>query len=150
MTGILKIFTLILWFLILGIWIGDLWLGIPADVADEVTEGNVQPMPDAINRMIHEKRLKSSLFLIPAAAVFSLILYSILKRNNRLFYWGMLVTLFPILVLALVCLANNSEMPLHKVACSILLIIVLSWMFIGFNELIRVHKRSKAIGVMKY
>lgn len=40
MTRVLKFLTVGLWVLILTIWIGSLWVGIPVDVADDVTRGN--------------------------------------------------------------------------------------------------------------
>ena len=44
MKRLLQILTIIIWGLILIIWFGDIWLGIPASVEDDVCEGRVSAL----------------------------------------------------------------------------------------------------------
>jgi hypothetical protein len=113
MTRVLKFLTVGIWILILMIWVGDLWVGIPTDVSDDVTKGIVEPIRTDIDNSIQIRRTISALILIPALTVFGLIIYSIRKRKNRLFYIGMTITIIPLLTIGILGLAQESEMP-HK------------------------------------
>ena len=84
MTKALKFLTVGLWILILTIWIGDLWVGIPTDVSDDVTRGIVEPMRTDMDNAIQTRRTISVLILIPALTVFGLIIYGIQKKKNQL------------------------------------------------------------------
>ena len=122
MTGILKFLTVGLWILILIIWIGDLWVGIPTDVSDDVTKGIVVPMQSNIENTVKTRRLISTLILIPALTVFGLIIHSIRKRKNRLFYIGMTITIIPLLTIGILGLVQDSEMPYKNIIMTIIMV----------------------------
>ena len=122
MTGILKFLTVGLWILILIIWIGDLWVGIPTDVSDDVTKGIVEPMKSNIESTVKTRRLISTLILIPALTVFGLIIHSIRKRKNRLFYIGMTITIIPLLTIGILGLVQDSEMPYKNIIMTIIMV----------------------------
>ena len=122
MTGILKFLTVGLWILILIIWIGVLWVGIPTDVSDDVTKGIVEPMQSNIESAVKTRRLISTLILIPALTVFGLIIHSIRKRKNRLFYIGMTITIIPLLTIGILGLVQDSEMPYKNIIMTIIMI----------------------------
>ena len=122
MTGILKILTIGLWVLILMIWIGDLWLGIPTNVSDDVTRGIVEPMQSNIESAVKTRRLISTLILIPALTIFGLIVHSIRKRKNRLFYIGMTITIIPLLTIGIHGLIQDSEMPYKNIIMTIIIV----------------------------
>jgi hypothetical protein len=122
MTGVLKFLTVGLWILILMIWIGDLWVGIPTDVSDDVTKGIVEPMKTDIDNAIQTRRIISALILIPALTVFGLIIHSIRKRKNRLFYIGMTITIIPLLTIGILGLVQDSEMPYKNIILIIITI----------------------------
>lgn len=56
MTRILKLLTVGLWVLMFAIWIGDLWMGIPMDVSDDVTQRNVELRQSEMERVIQIRR----------------------------------------------------------------------------------------------
>ena len=122
MTGILKFLTVGLWILILIIWIGDLWVGIPTDVSDDVTKGIVVPMQSNIENTVKTRRLISTLILIPALTVFGLIIHSIRTRKNRLFYIGMTITIIPLLTIGILGLVQDSEMPYKNIIMTIIMV----------------------------
>ncbi|WP_044213605.1 hypothetical protein [Flammeovirga sp. OC4] len=99
MTKALKILIVGLWILILTIWGGVIWLGIPMDISDDVTRGIVEPMRTDIDDVIQKRRIISILFLIPALTVFEFLIYGILKNKDHLFYIGMVLTILPILAI---------------------------------------------------
>jgi Na+/H+ antiporter NhaC len=86
MTRTLKIATVGLWIIILIIWTGNLFLGISAEVSDNVTEGIVEPIQEFIQSEILQRQLISILFLIPMLIIFGLIIKAIRTKNNYLFY----------------------------------------------------------------
>lgn len=122
MTKVIKFLTVGFWILILMIWIGDLLVGIPTDVSDDVTRGIVEPMRADMDNAILIRRTISVLILIPALAVFSLIIYSIRKRKNRLFYIGMTITIIPLLTIGILGLVQDSEMPYKNIIMTIITI----------------------------
>ena len=122
MAGILKFLTVGLWILILMIWIGDLWVGIPTSVSDDVCEGIIQPMQTDIDNAVQTRRIISVLILIPALSVFGLIIHSIRKRKNRLFYIGMIITIIPLLIIGILGLVHDSEMPYKNIIMTIITI----------------------------
>ena len=122
MKGVLKFLTVGLWILILMIWFGDLLVGIPTDVSDDVTKGIVEPIRTDIDNSIQIRRTISALILVPALTVFGLIIYSIRKRKNRLFYIGMTITIIPLLTIGILGLVQESEMPYKNVIMTMITI----------------------------
>ncbi len=95
MTGVLKFLTVGLWILILTIWIGDLWVGIPVSVSDDVTKGLVEAMDADVDNAIQARRTKSALLLIPALMIFGVVVHGIKKKKDHLFHIGMVLTIIP-------------------------------------------------------
>lgn len=101
MMGVLKFLTVGLWILILAIWIGNLWVGIPVSVADDITKGLVEAMDADVDDAIRARRTLSALLLIPALMIFGLVVHGIVQKKDHLFHLGMTLTILPILALAL-------------------------------------------------
>ena len=140
MTKALKFLTVGLWILILTIWIGVLWVGIPTDVSDDVTRGIVEPMRTDMDNAIQTRRTISFLILIPALTVFGLIIYGIQKKKNHLFYIGMTLTIIPILTIGILGLIQESEIPYKNV---ILLILCTPLIFGLIKGLKEIHEYRK-------
>ena len=143
MTGVLKILTVGLWSVILIIWMGGLWVGIPADVADDVTKGIVEPMAPEIDRAIQKRRALSALILIPALTVFGLIVYAIKQQKDRLFYIGMTLTLTPLLIIGIIGLMQGSEMPYKNITLTAILIPLTLGLIKGLIEILGKRKIVK-------
>lgn len=140
MTGVLKFLTIGLWILILTIWIGDLWVGIPTDVSDDVTRGIVEPMRADMDNAIQARRTVSILILIPALTVFGLIICAIRQKKNHLFYIGMTLTIIPILAIGILGLIQESEMPYKNVILSIICIPLALGLIKGLKEIFEYRK----------
>lgn len=111
MAGVLKFLTVGLWILILSIWIGDLWVGIPVSVSDDVTKGLVEAMDADVDNAIRARRTVSAFLLIPTLMIFGLVVHGIRKKNDHLFHWGMILTIIPILAVGIVGMTQESTMP---------------------------------------
>ena len=140
MTGTLKFLTVGLWILILIIWIGNLWVGIPVDVSDDVSSGLVQPMRTDMDNAILNRRLISILILLPALTVFGLIIYGIRQKKNNLFYIGMTLTIIPVLTLCVLGLIRESEMPYKNVILSIICMPLVLGLIKGLKEIFNYRK----------
>lgn len=134
---VLKYYTICLWILILGIWVGNIWLGIPASVSDDVSEGKVTPLSEEIHQTIANRRLLSLLFLIPALGLFGLILHTIKSEKHQLFYLGMILTMLPLLILAIIGFTQSSEMPYKNLILSFFTILLIWAISIGLKELLK-------------
>ena len=135
MTGVLKFLTVGLWILILIIWIGNLWVGIPVDVSDDVSNGIIQPLRVDMDNSIQIRRLISILIFLPALTVFGLIIYGIRKKKNNLFYFGMTLTIIPLLTVCIIGLLRESEMPYENVILSIICIPLILGLTKGLKEI---------------
>src|SRR5690606_6992921 len=88
--------------LILIIWLGDLFMGTPADVSDRaVTEGW------ADDRTMYEaekvkSRLWTLLYAIPTIILLAMTIKSIRQKNELMFHWTLLIglTIFQIIPIA--------------------------------------------------
>ena len=109
--GVLKFLTVGLWILILTIWIGDLWVGIPVSVSDDVTKGLVEAMDADVDNAIQARRIKSVLILIPALAILGSVIHGIRQKNDHLFHLGMVLTIIPILAIGILGMTQESAMP---------------------------------------
>lgn len=102
MTKTLQILFILTLGLILIFWLGDLFMGIPADVSDRaVTEGW------ADDREMYEteevkSRIWTLLYAIPAIILLTMTIKSIRQKNELMFYWTFLIglTIFQILPVA--------------------------------------------------
>ena len=116
-------------------WIANLWIGIPTDVTDNVTQGIVEPMETEINNAIQTERTISTLFLIPALTVFGIIIYSIKKQKNRLFSIGLIITIIPILTAVILGLVQKSEMPNKNIILTAISIPLIFGLLKGIKEI---------------
>ena len=144
MTGVLKFLTVGLWILILIIWVGDLWVGIPIDVSDDITRGIVEPMRVNMDNAVQARRTISVLILIPALAIFGLIIYGIRQRKNHLFYIGMTLTIIPILTIGILGLTQESEMPYKNIILSIICVSLTIGLIKGLKEIFE-HRKLRRI-----
>ena len=102
MTKALQILFILTLGLILVFWLGDLFMGTPADVSDRaVTEGW------ADERTMYEaekvkSRLWTLLYAIPTIILLTTTIKSIRKKNELMFYWTLLIglTIFQIIPVA--------------------------------------------------
>ncbi len=137
MTRVLKFLTVGIWILIFIIWLGVMFFGIPAEVSDEVAQGVIEPTKSDIEKVIQTRRTWSALILIPALAVFGLIIYSIRKRKHRLFYIGMTITIIPILTLGGLGWVKESEMPYKDPILGLVCLILAIGLIIGLKEIFK-------------
>ena len=137
---LLQILTIIIWGLILIIWFGDIWLGIPANVGDDVCEGRVSALASDIESAILNRRIISILCLFPALTFFGMILFSIVKNKVRLFYIGMSLTITPILFFVIIGLIKDSEMPNKNLILLIIGLPLLIALIKGLLEIFRLKK----------
>ena len=135
MTGILKFLTVGLWIVILTVWIGILWVGIPVDVSDDVTRGIVEPTSEHMQEAVSTRRTNTALLLIPALAVFGLVIYGIRKNNNRLFYIGMTLTIIPLLTIGILGLTQESEMPYKNIIMTVITVPLTIGLVKGLKEI---------------
>ncbi len=99
MTKALQILFILTLGLILIFWLGDLFIGTPADVSDRaVTEGW------ADDRTMYEaekvkSRLWTLLYAIPTIILLTMTIKSIRQKNELMFYWTLLIglTIFQII-----------------------------------------------------
>ena len=140
MKRLLQILTIIIWGLILIIWFGDIWLGIPASVGDDVCEGRVSALASDIESAILNRRIISILCLFPALTFFGMIIFSIVKNKVRLFYIGMSLTITPILFFVFFGLIKDSEMPNKNLILLIIGIPLLIALIKGLLEIFRLKK----------
>jgi len=138
----LKFLTVGLWILILIIWIGDLWVGIPTDVSDDVTRGLVEPIRTDMDNAIQTRRTISILILIPALTIFGMIIYGIQKNKIHLFYIGMTLTIIPILTIGILGLIQESEMPYKNVILIIICTPLVLGLITGLKEIYK-YRKSK-------
>lgn len=102
MTRTLQILFILTLGLILIIWLGDLFMGTPADVSDRaVTEGW------ADDRTMYEaekvkSRLWTLLYAIPTIILLAMTIKSIRQKNELMFHWTLLIglTIFQIIPIA--------------------------------------------------
>jgi hypothetical protein len=140
MARLLKYFTIGLWILILTYCIAYYWMGISYKVDENVINGIIQPMNDEIQKEILTKRLHCVLWIVPVLMLFGFVMYSIITKRDKLFYSGMILTILPILTLAIIGLFNESEMPYKNLTLIMICIPIVSGLVIGIIEL---YKRSK-------
>jgi hypothetical protein len=140
MTRTLKITTVGLWIIILIIWTGNLFLGISAEVSDNVTEGIVEPIQESIHSEILQRQLISILFLIPMLIVFGLIVKAIRTKNNYLFYIGFCLTAIPLLGIGLMGIFQESEMPYKNLILLIICIPLLVGLIKSVSGIIKERK----------
>ena len=89
--------------------------------------GIIEPMQSNIESTVKTRRLISTLILIPVLTVFGLIIHSIRKRKNRLFYIGMTITIIPLLTIGTLGLVQDSEMPYKNIIMTIIMVPLTSW-----------------------
>jgi len=102
LTRTLQILFILTLGLILIIWLGDLFMGTPADVSDRaVTEGW------ADDRTMYEaekvkSRLWTLLYAIPTIILLAMTIKSIRQKNELMFHWTLLIglTIFQIIPIA--------------------------------------------------
>jgi heme A synthase len=102
LTKALQILFILTLGIILIFWLGDLFMGTPADVSDRaVTEGW------ADDRTMYEaekvkSRLWTLLYAIPTIILLTMTIKSIRQKNELMFYWTLLIglTIFQIIPVA--------------------------------------------------
>ncbi|OON68877.1 hypothetical protein [Hymenobacter sp. CRA2] len=98
MTRILqRLFTGLLIVLLLG-GIGNIILGVPADLADRSVTEDWGGVSDAL---LLRERVEATLWLLPWAALLGVTVWSIRYQRPVLFYWALLVGLSLLQVLPL-------------------------------------------------
>lgn len=132
-----NVLILCLWGTILLLWLGDIYFGFPADVSDEASSGIIHPTKEDINYAIYTRRKQSVLTLIPVLFIFGTGIFAFISRKNKLFYSISILTLIPILSIAILGFTVKSEMP-----CKNFLLAVICLVF-GFVLLIGIKKLSK-------
>lgn len=112
MTRTLQILFILTLGLILIFWIGDLTMGVPANVTDRaVTDGWIEDNSRYEDETF-ESRLLTLIYAIPTILLLLMTIKSLKQKNERLFYWTFLIGLTIYQIIPVVgLLSDNSQDP---------------------------------------
>ena len=145
MTKTLQILFILTLGLILIFWLGDLFMGTPADVNDRaVTEGW------ADDRVMYDlekvkSRLWTLLYAIPTIIMFALTIKSIRQKNELMFYWTFLIslTIFQIIPVAGLLSDKANDPPFIVPVISTFFFIFLSGQIFSVNRIVKLTKTKQ-------
>ena len=145
MTKTLQILFILTLGLILIFWLGDLFMGTPADVSDRaVTEGW------ADDRVMYDlekvkSRLWTLLYAIPTIIMFALTIKSIRQKNELMFYWTFLIslTIFQIIPVAGLLSDKANDPPFIVPVISTFFFIFLSGQIFSVNRIVKLTKTKQ-------
>ncbi|MCZ2129329.1 MAG: hypothetical protein LC109_03580 [Bacteroidia bacterium] len=145
MTKGLQILFILTLGLILIFWLGDLFMGTPADVSDRaVTEGW------ADDRTMYEaetvkSRLWTLLYAIPTIILLTMTIKSIRQNNELMFYWTFLIglTIFQIIPVAGLLSDKANDPPFIVPVISTFFFIFISGQIFSVIRIVKLKKAKQ-------
>ena len=122
--------------LLITFWIGDLFLGTPADIKDRgINEGWYEDI-EKYKAEIIKSRVRTLFYAIPAIILLFLTLISMKQNNEQKFYWTFLVGLSIFQILPIAGLLNiNSESSLFMIC-----FLLTSYISFAIGQLFSIYK----------
>ena len=135
------LFTLTLG-LILVFWLGDLFMGTPADVSDRAVTEDWADDGTRYAAEIMKSRLRTLVYAIPTLLLLTATIKSIRQKNELMFYWTLLIglTIFQMIPIAVMLSDKTNDPPFIVPTILTFFFIFISGQIFSFIRIVKLTK----------